>query len=100
MVYQGRLTDRELSAVLKQLHQLKKKKDEIGQDIEHLHDALRAHLAAIGADELTQAGYIISNKLVITSTIDTKAMKAELPELVARYTRSKEGRRFFVRAVV
>ena len=94
------MTDRELNACLKQLHTYKAKKDELQRDIDRCHDALKGHLAAIGADELTQGGYVISNKVVVSSALDAKALRAELPDVAARYTMTKEGRRFFVRAVV
>lgn len=94
------MSDRELASCLKQLLTYKAKADELRRDIERCHDALKAHLAAINADELTQGGYVVSNKVVVTTSIDTKALRAELPDIAARYSTTKEGRRFFVRAVV
>lgn len=94
-----RLTDAEYVEVLERLIQAKMDKDVIEERIQVYNGMLKGHLAAIGADELTQAGFIVSNKLVTTETIDAKAFRAELPEVAARYTRTKEGRRFIVRAI-
>lgn len=94
------MTEKELMSTLRQLQQYRKKSDEIKKDIERCHEALKEHLAAIGADELTQGGYTISNKVVVSTVLDQKALRAELPDIAARYSTTKEGRRFFVRAVV
>lgn len=94
-----RMTDVELSATLKQLHKLKTKRDELNSEIERQHDALKRHLAAIEADELTQCGWTISFKEVETEKIDLKAFRDEMPEIAAYFTRKSRGRRFFVRSV-
>lgn len=94
-----RLSDQGLKETLSRFQRLRAKRDEISQEIDRYRDALIEHLDAIGADELTQYGWIISNKEITTTKLDAKALRKELPEVAARYTTTSTGRRFAVRAV-
>lgn len=94
-----RLSDQALKETLTRLQRLKTKRDSINEEIDDYKHALVEHLEAIGADELTQFGWIVSNKEVTTTKIDAKALREELPEVAARYSSTSTARRFAVRAV-
>ena len=48
------------------------------------------------AEELRAGEYKITWKSVTSTRLDSKALKAELPELAARFTRQTESRRFSI----
>ena len=95
-----RLSDNALKETLNRLQRLRVRRDDLTEEIDEYKEALMGHLEAIGADELTQFGWIISNKEITTTKLDAKALRAELPEVAARYSTTSTGRRFVVRAVV
>lgn len=59
--------------------------------------ALEAELAEARAEELTAFGYIVSLKTYESSRIDSKRLKAEEPELAAKYSMTTISRRFTVK---
>ena len=94
-----RLTDDELDLKLKRLRDLKIAQGLVADEIELINNQFKQHLDAIGADELSQFGYVISNKEIETTTLDAKALREALPDVAERFSRTRRGRRFMVRAV-
>ena len=84
------------------LNRIKKYKDLEAQRtaIEKEMDALRADLLADmqkkGLEEQRAGDWVIRWTRVFTARLDSKALKAELPELAARFTRQTESRRFSI----
>lgn len=48
----------------------------------------------VGNELLTETEYKASYKAVVSSRIDTTALKKDAPEIAAKYTRTTESRRF------
>ena len=68
------------------------------QEAEAQADAIRDQIKAqMGErEELWADHYRITWKRVKSSRLDAKSLRAELPEVAARYTREQETRRFVV----
>lgn len=84
------MTQNELQAACREYREL--------EDIKAELDAIKEMITqAMGeADTLTAGEYKISYKLVTSSRLDSKALKAEAPELAARYTRQTQYMRFVI----
>ena len=83
-----------MEAKAHELKELERMQEEIASEIEAIKDAIKA---AMGDQEAITAGaYKITWKPVTTSRLDTKALKATLPDVAARFTVSSTTRRFTV----
>lgn len=84
----------ELESKARELRQLQALIEEAQQEAEAIKDAIKA---AMGDSEALVAGeYKITWKSVTTARIDTSALKKELPEVAAAFTRETTVRRFCV----
>ncbi len=74
----------ELEAKVRELRQLQALIEEAQREAESVKDAIKAHM---GAQEEIQAGeYRVTWKTVKSARMDTKALKAALPDVAARFT--------------
>ena len=62
--------------------------------MEALKDQLKAQMTAAGVDTLAGAEHKATYKAVTSSRVDTAALKKDLPDVAARYTKATETRRF------
>ena len=84
----------ELDMKVKELRELRRMAEELQAEIDAAQDAIKAHM---GAQEAIKAGeYTVTWKPVKTARIDTTALRAALPEVAARFTRTSTTRRFCV----
>ena len=86
----------ELTAKVKKLKELKTFAEEIAAEITAVEDELKAEMNAQGAEEMTVDVFKLRYKTVKSTRFDSKSLKAELPEIAARYTIPIEYRRFSV----
>lgn len=88
------MSTNELESKCRELRQLQALIDEAQAEAEAIEDAIKA---AIGDSEAVQAGeHRITWKSVTSSRLDTAALKAALPEVAERFTRTSTTRRFCV----
>lgn len=88
------MSTNELESKCRELRQLQALIDEAQAEAEAIKDAIKA---AVGDSEAVQAGeYRITWKSVTSSRLDTAALKAALPEVAERFTRTSTTRRFCV----
>lgn len=74
----------ELNAKLRELKKLKAKQDETNAKISAIEDEIKAFMG--DTEELRSGTHKITYKGVNGTRVDTKTMKKELPDIVARYT--------------
>lgn len=88
------MSTNELESKCRELRQLQNLIEEAQAEAEVIKDAIKA---AVGDSEAVQAGeYRITWKSVTSSRLDTAALKAALPEVAERFTRTSTTRRFCV----
>ncbi len=80
--------------IMKELAEYIRMNEEITANIDALKDVLKQYMIETGVDSLTGTEHKVSYKAVTSSRIDTTAIKKELPEVAAKYTRTTETRRF------
>ena len=86
----------ELEGKVSELRELRRMRDELDAEITAAEDELKAHMAATGADELHGPSFKITWKAVTSSRLDGKALKAAVPELWERFTKTTTSRRFIL----
>ena len=84
-----------LESRVKELLELKRMREEIDSEISTIEDELKK---AMGNEETLIAGaFKLDWKTVITSRIDTPALKKALPEVAERFMKQTTTRRFCIR---
>lgn len=86
----------ELQSKVDELRELRRMVEELSAEISSIEDELKAHMAALNTDTLHGDNFKLTWKEVTTSRIDSKALKAEAPELWQRYSKQTTTRRFVV----
>ena len=84
----------DINAIMTELAQYIRMQEEAAAMVESLKDQLKAQMQAAGVDTLTGDEHKATYKAVISSRIDTTALKREQPGVAAQYTRATETRRF------
>ena len=88
------MSSAELNAKLRELKRLKAKQAETNDKISAIEDEIKAFMG--DAEELRTGTHKITYKGISGTRLDTKSLKQELPEIVARYTINT----FFKRLVI
>ena len=88
------MSTNEIAAKCRELRELQALIDEAQAEADTIRDALKRELG--DAEELRAGEYRISWKPVTTSRLDTKALRAALPDIAARFSRESTTRRFCV----
>ena len=84
-----------LESTVKELMELRRMKEELDAEITQLEDEIKQ---AMGNEETLIAGpFKVDWKTVISSRIDTAALKKSLPEIAERFMKQTTTRRFCVR---
>ena len=88
------MSSNEIRSKVNDLRELRRMAEEIAAEIDTITDAIKAHMEAINADELSGADFKISWKPVTTARIDTAALKKAMPEIAEAFTKTSATRRF------
>lgn len=90
------MANNELTAKLAELKELKNMLEELNAEISTIEDEVKAEMTARNVDELTAGAFKVRWKTIESARFDTKAFKAEMPELAARFTIKTTAKRFTV----
>ena len=85
---------KDIDIIMRELAQYTRLQEETAAIIDGLKDELKAIMQERNTDTLTGTEHKASYKAVVSSRIDTTAIKKDLPEVAAKYTRTTETRRF------
>lgn len=83
-----------INAIMAELAQYTRMAEEIAATVDSLKDILKKHMEENGLDSIAGSEHKASYKAVTSSRIDTTALKRDLPEIAAKYTKTTETRRF------
>ena len=84
----------DINAIMQELAQYNRLADETAAIIDGLKDQLKAYMTENHLDTLTGNEHKATYKEVTSDRIDTKALKAELPDIAKRYTKTSASMRF------
>lgn len=83
-----------IDSIMKELAEYIRMQEEAAAMVESLKDQLKERMTAAGVDSLAGSEHKATYKAVTSSRVDTTALKKELPEVAARYTKTTTTRRF------
>ena len=84
----------EIDSRVKELREPRRMADELAAEIESIQDSLKEQMQARGLDTLSGADWKITWKPVMSSRLDSTALKKALPEIAERFMKSTTNRRF------
>jgi predicted phage-related endonuclease len=83
-----------IDIIMKELAEYIRMQEEAAAMVESLKDQLKERMTAAGVESLAGSEHKATYKAVTSSRVDTTALKKELPEIAARYTKTTTTRRF------
>lgn len=83
-----------LNALMREIAEYSRMAEEIGATLDSLKDSLKKYMDENGLDSIAGNEHKTSYKAVTSSRIDTTALKRDMPEVAAKYTKTTETRRF------
>lgn len=90
------MSTNELQSKAKELRELKRLREELDAEISAIEESLKTEMEAREATEIIAGEYKIRWTQVISSRLDSKALKVALPEIYARFVKETTSRRFSV----
>lgn len=84
----------DINTIMAELAQYIRMQEEAAAMVESLKDQLKAQMQAAGVDTLAGDEHKATYKAVTSSRVDTTALKRDLPEIAAQYTKTTTARRF------
>lgn len=83
-----------LNGLMREIVEYSRMAEEIGATLDSLKDSLKKYMDENGLDSIAGNEHKASYKAVTSSRIDTTALKRDMPEIAAKYTKTTETRRF------
>ncbi len=90
------MMNKQLDNRVKRLQGIEAQVKELEAQAEAIRAELKADLESKGEDEHNTGSFIIRWKEIITSRLDSKALKAALPDVLNTYSRESISRRFTI----
>lgn len=84
----------DINDIMKELAEYIRMQEEAAAMVESLKDQLKERMTTAGVESLAGSEHKATYKTVTSSRVDTTALKKELPEVAARYTKTTTTRRF------
>ena len=81
---------------VRELKELKAMAEELAAEISTIEDLLKAEMVERGTEEITVDVFKVRYTTVTSSRSDTTAIKKEMPEIAAKYTKQSITKRFSV----
>lgn len=86
----------ELNTLARDLKELRLMAEQLDAEIKTIEDAIKAHMTEHAVDTLITTDVKITWRTVTSSRIDTAALKKQLPDVAAVFTKETTTRRFTV----
>lgn len=83
-----------IDSIMKELAEYIRMQEEAAAMVESLKDQLKERMTAAGVEFLAGSEHKATYKTVTSSRVDTAAIKRDMPEVAARYTKMTTTRRF------
>ena len=84
----------DINALMAELAQYIRMGEQIAATVDGLKDQLKQIMQEQNTDTLTGTEHKATYKAVTSSRVDTTALKKDMPDVAARYTKTAETRRF------
>ena len=90
------MSTQELNTIARDLKELRLMAEQLDAEIKSLEDAIKQHMTEHDLDTLITTDTKITWKVVTANRIDTTALKKQLPDVAAVFTKEITTRRFTV----
>ena len=90
------MTNKQLDNRVKKLQSIEAQMKELEGQADAIRAEIKADLESKGEDEHDTGSFMIRWKEIISRRIDTKALKAALPDVFAAYSRESTSRRLTI----
>lgn len=94
MTNYNEIAQNNLDSLMREIAEYSRMAEEIGATLDSLKDSLKKYMDENGLDSIAGNEHKASYKAVTSSRIDTTALKRDIPEIAAKYTKTTETRRF------
>lgn len=90
------MTEKMIENRVKKLQAIEARQKELEAAAEAIRTELKADLEQKGVDELKTKNFVLRWKEIISNRIDSKALKAALPDVYGQFCRASTSRRFTI----
>lgn len=88
------MSTNELTALVNDYRELTRMKEELEAELESIKDRFKAEFDARNTDELSGSDWKATYKEITSIRLDNTALKKELPDVYARYSKESTCKRF------
>lgn len=88
------MSNDELNSIVRELKELRTLHEKVSEEITALEDRIKAHMEQEEVTIITTADYQIRWVEIVSSRLDTAALKHDYPSLAQNYTNTTVTRRF------
>jgi len=88
------MSTNEMDSKVRELRELRRMAAELADEISSIEDTIKADMASRGAEEAQGTDWRVTWKQITSERLDGKALKAELPDVAARYLKQTTALRF------
>ena len=85
-----------MTAKVHELKKMKLAKADLEKEITEIEDFIKGHMEEQGVDEMMVDVFKIRWAAHSTTRLDTKALKAELPDIATRYSKTTQVKRLSI----
>ena len=90
------MTERMIENRIKKLQAIEAQQTELEAAADAIKAELKADLEEKGVDELKTKNFVLRWKEIISNRIDSKALKAALPDVYGQFCKASTSRRFTI----
>lgn len=94
MTNYNEIAQNNLDFLMREIAEYTRMAEEVAATLDSLKDTLKKHMEGNGLDSIAGSEHKASYKAVTSSRIDTTALKRDMPEIAAKYTKTTNTRRF------
>lgn len=94
MTNYNEIAQNNLDSLMREIAEYTRMAEEVAATLDSLKDILKKHMEENGLDSIAGSEHKASYKAVTCSRIDTTALKRDMPEIAAKYTKTTNTRRF------
>ena len=90
------MTEKMIENRIKKLQAIEAQREELETQADAIRSELKADLEEKGVDELKTKSFLIRWKEIVSNRIDSKALKAALPDVYGQFCKASVSRRFTI----
>ena len=94
MTNYNEIAQNNLDSLMREIAEYTRMAEEVAATLDSLKDTLKKHMEENGLDSIAGSEHKASYKAVTSSRIDTTALKRDMPEIAAKYTKTTNTLRF------